>query len=73
MKNWLFIGREDAGGKSAILYTFVENCRRLGINPRDYFEDVLTRLPGMMASEAASLTPADWLKVRSGKAGRTAA
>ena len=51
----------------------VENCRRLGINPRDYFEDVLTRLPGMKASEAASPTPANWLKVRSGKIVRTAA
>ena len=27
---------------------------------RDYFEEVLTRLPGMKASEAASLTPANW-------------
>lgn len=72
-KNWLFIGREDAGENSAILYTLVENCRRLGINPRDYLEDVLTRLPGMMANEAASLTPAKWLKARSGKAGCAAA
>jgi transposase len=72
-KNWLFIGREDAGEKSAILYTLVENCRRLGINPRDYFEDVLTRLPGMIASEAASLTPANWLAARSTNPGRTAA
>jgi len=72
-KNWLFIGREDAGEKSAILYTLVENCRRLGINPRDYFEDVLTRLPGMMASGAVSLTPANWLAARSGEAGRAAA
>jgi hypothetical protein len=46
---------------------------RLGINPRDYFEDVLTRLPGMKASEAASLTPTNWLKVRGGKTVRTAA
>jgi len=29
--------------------------------------DVLTRLPGMLASEAASLTPANWLQARSGK------
>ena len=72
-KNWLFIGAEHAGEKSAIIYTLVENCRRLGINPRDYLEDVLTRLPGMMASEAASLTPANWLKARSGKVGRAAA
>ena len=72
-KNWLFIGREDAGEKSAILYTLVENCRRLGINPRDYFEDVLTRLPGMLASEAASLTPANWHAARSGSPQRQAA
>ena len=72
-KNWLFIGTEHAGEKSAILYTLVENCRRLGINPRDYFEDVLTRLPGMLASEAASLTPANWHAARSGSPQRQAA
>ena len=72
-KNWLFVGAEHAGEKSAIIYTLVENCRRLGINPRDYLEDVLTRLPTMKASGSASLTPANWLKARSGKAQRQAA
>lgn len=72
-RNWLFIGAEHAGEKSAIIYTLVENCRRLDINPRDYLEDVLTRLPAMKASEAASLTPANWLKARSGKSQRRAA
>ena len=57
-KNWLFIGNEGAGQKCAILYTIVENCRRLGIVPRDYLEDVLTRLPAMKANEVASLAPA---------------
>ena len=72
-KNWLFIGAEHAGEKSAIIYTLVENCRRLGINPRDYLEDVLTRLPAMKASGAASLTPVNWLKARSCKPQRQAA
>ena len=72
-KNWLFIGREDAGEKSAIIYTLVENCRHLGIDAREYLEEVLTRLPAMKASEAVSLTPANWLAARSGKARRTAA
>ena len=48
----------------------MENCRRLGINPKEYLTDVLTRLPGMLASEAASLIPANWLKARSGKSVR---
>lgn len=46
------------------LYTIVENCRRLGINTREYLEDVFTRLPAMKASEAAGLTPAKWNPAR---------
>jgi transposase len=66
-KNWLFIGREEAGQSAAVLYTILVNCRRLGIDPREYLVDVLTRLPGMQASEAATLTPAAWQAARQGK------
>lgn len=72
-KNWLFIGCREAGQRAAILYTLVENCRRLGIDTREYLEDVLTRLPGMMASDAGNLTPANWLRARQGKPARKAA
>lgn len=61
-KNWLFIGREEAGEKSAILYTVIENCRRLGTDPRVYLTDVLTRLPAMKIQDAHTLTPANWLR-----------
>jgi transposase len=63
-KNWLFVGRQEAGQSAAVLYTIVENCRRLGIDTREYLVDVLTRLPGMMASDTAALTPVAWLKAR---------
>jgi len=72
-KNWLFLGNAESGNKCAILYTIVENCRRLGINTREYLQDVLTRLPAMNASEAAALIPAKWLAARSAKAARPAA
>ena len=72
-KNWLFLGNGEAGRKCAILYTIVENCRRLGINTREYLEDVLTRLPGMKKSEAVNLTPTNWLRARQGKPARKAA
>lgn len=72
-KNWLFIGNEESGQKCAILYTIVENCRRLGINPKEYLTDVLTRLPAMLAKDAITLTPANWLKARNGKTERIAA
>jgi transposase len=61
------IGCREAGQRAAILYTIVENCRRLGIDTREYLEDVLTKLPGMMASEVFTLTPANWHRARLGK------
>jgi hypothetical protein len=60
-KNWLFFGHPDAGQRSAILYTIMENCKRLGINPRDYLCDVLSRIPSMTNQQTRSLTPANWL------------
>jgi hypothetical protein len=44
-----------------------------GLTPERYLTDVLTRLPGMVAKDAVTLTPANWLKARNGKPGRMAA
>ena len=63
-KNWLFIGHPEAGERSAIIYTLLENCKRLSINPRDYLHDVLTRLPAMTNWQTSALTPANWLASR---------
>ena len=46
-KNWLFIGHPDAGEKSAVIYSIVVFCQRHGIDPFEYFKDVLGRLPSM--------------------------
>ena len=63
-KNWMFIGHPAAGDRSAIIYTLLENCKRRGINPREYLHDVLSRLPAMTNQQTASLTPANWLAAR---------
>ena len=67
-KNWLFIGHPEAGERSAILYTLLENCKQLDINPAEYLKDLLTRLPGLKISEIADLTPARWKAVRQARA-----
>ena len=41
-KNWLFFGEAGAGERGAILYTVIESCRRRGIDPYAYLNDVLT-------------------------------
>ena len=55
-KNHLFIGSAEAGRNSAILYTLVENCRTLGLNPRDY---LICAIKGRAKNiNPAELTPA---------------
>ncbi len=67
-KNWLFIGHPEAGDRSAIIYTLLENCKRLGINPREYLHDVLSRLPAMTNWQTQSLTPRNWFAARKSQA-----
>lgn len=59
-KNWLFIGEAEAGERSAILYTVIENCRRRAIDPYAYLRDVLTRLPHLTNRQIPQVLPATW-------------
>ena len=63
-KNFLFIGHPEAGQRSAVIYSVLGSCRRLGINPAEYLQDLFERLPQAKTSEIKSLTPAAWLKAR---------
>jgi transposase len=63
-KNWLFIGGADAGQRSAIIYTLIENCRRRGLDPFAYLRDVFTRLPRMTNWQIPEVTPQAWNKAR---------
>lgn len=63
-KNWLFIGAEGAGWRSAVIYTIIQSCKVHGIDPYAYLKDVLTRLPSMKNHEIPSITPAAWAKAQ---------
>jgi hypothetical protein len=63
-KNWLFFGSEEAGQRSAVIYTLIENCRMHGVEPYTYLKDVLERLPTMTNQQVAQLTPLNWKKTR---------
>lgn len=50
-----------AGGEhAAILYSLIESCRRLDINPFEYLRDLLGRVPTHPTSRIGELTPAGW-------------
>ncbi|MCB9913470.1 MAG: transposase [Planctomycetes bacterium] len=63
-KNWLFFGSPEAGQRSAVIYTLIENCRMHGVEPYAYLKDVLTRLPTTTNRQVAQLTPLNWQKAR---------
>jgi transposase len=58
--NWMFAGNEEGGRRAAILYSFVQSCKRNGIDPLRYLTDVLERLPTHPRRELASLLPRSW-------------
>ena len=62
-KNWLFLGNEDSGMTSAIMYTLTSTCKRLCMDPYAYLLDVFERIPSASAVELRNLLPdrpADW-------------
>jgi transposase len=63
-KNWLHVGRAQAGPKVAAILSVVESCRRLGVPVKDYLLAVLPGLAHRKISELAHFTPATWKSAR---------
>lgn len=62
MKNWMFIGGADTGWRSAVIYTVVEQVRRHGKDPFDYFKWAFERLPNMTnRDDFEPLLPRNWM------------
>jgi transposase len=59
-KNWLFVGSPQGGQTAAVLISFTSTCRRLGVEPWAYLQDVLTRLPTTPAASVRALLPDAW-------------
>jgi transposase len=70
-KNFLFFGSPDSGQTSAVIYSLIETCRKLDINPADYLRDTLTALPTMQQPEALNWTPAKWKAAQAHSASQT--
>ena len=60
-KNWLFCGSKSGGKRAAVMYSLVQSCKELGVEPYAYFADVLERLPTTAVSAVCELTPRRWL------------
>ena len=56
-KNWLFLGSERGGEMAAVAFTVIENCKRYGLDLRDYLASTMKALIEQGPTAAASLTP----------------
>jgi transposase len=59
-KNSLFAG-SDAGAKAiAVHLSFISTAKRHGLNPVDWYADVLARINGLKTTELQQLLPQNW-------------
>ncbi len=64
-KNWLFAGSYEGGRRAAVLYSLIASCRSAGVEPFEYFRDVLSLTATATARE---LTPRAWKAARDAQA-----
>jgi transposase len=61
-KNYLFVGNDEAGENLAGLMSLLATCEAHGVNPEEYFADVLMRLSTHPASALDDLLPHRWAR-----------
>jgi transposase len=59
-KNWLFVGSESAGRRSAAIMSLLATAKANGHDPHAWLLDVLTRLPTTLNSQIGELLPHRW-------------
>lgn len=63
-KNWLFVVGDQSGKNTAILYSIIATCLRLGIDPDQYLAEALLRLATEKTSVVPELVPLNWKRQR---------
>jgi len=69
-KNFLFCGNHDAAIRAAIIYSLIGSCKAVGVDPRQWMEDVLMRIPECEKNQDAltELLPNRWTGVNPNQA-----
>ena len=61
-KSWLFCGSGRGGHRAAAMYSLIVTCKRNGVDPQAWLEDVLRRIAGHPAHRLDELLPWNWRK-----------
>ncbi len=61
-KNYLFAGSHEGARRAAMMYSFFGTCVKLGVNPREWLADVLSRISDHPRLQLEELLPHRWRK-----------
>lgn len=56
-KNWLFAGTHESAQRNAIMYTFMADCKKHNVNPQQWLNYALEKIPSASIQELDSLLP----------------
>ena len=59
-RNWLFIGTKESGHRSAVMYTLIQSCRIIGVEPSEYLRDVVENIPKLTNQQITDWTARNW-------------
>ncbi len=59
-KNWMTVGSERGGRAAALYMSLIQSCKGRGINPWEYFDDLLRRIMSHPVSRLRELLPDVW-------------
>ena len=62
--NWTFFGSDNGGKTAAVLMTFSASCKRAGVEPFAWFNDVLSRISQHPITRLSELLPHNWKPVQ---------
>ena len=69
-KNFLFCGNHDAAIRAAIIYSLIGSCKAVGVDARQWMEDVLVRISGCEKNQdtLTELLPNRWSRINPNQA-----
>ena len=59
-KSWLFVGSDRGGLRAAVMYTLIGTAKLNDIDPQDWLDDALARLPDHPARRIDEFLPWRW-------------
>jgi len=64
-KNYMFAGSHNGARRAAMLYSFLGTCKINKVNPFEWLQDILRRMPSHPVNRLEELLPNNWVQSKS--------